>query len=431
MSRSRNSLKSRSIYYKLFEEYSSLLNTGKSVPSITSLHAILSLAKRNNITSNFMTRETTGKSIKLSSLPDLKQFFKLNLDNDDDKKPIKLHNIFLDYNELNYYSKQICEKLNTSWYPSSTKVEKCRNNILIEYYEFIHKFITYIIYNGNKLYALDYVYEYGGKEDNFFSLRKIYFHKDDEELYKVSNYIFKDINATNEKDKKDEDNHKQYINLDIKDIDVPRIDPTLILERDKKYINRPTYAAKRFKHDKEQLTIDIEKILYNEINIYKTENTDEYLLVDKKINGSKITDIKLLEKIKTENKDIPYNFDLDFINIISKIESDDYFRIFRENNEALLKRIKLFYKVVYNDNVERDDVIRMANYTGGGNKTTYKLYTNKKTNLAYINYNNKKSYFYENDNDNKIYIKIDDKNVYLTKQSISYDEKLNSYFVKL
>ena len=42
-----------------------------------------------------------------------------------------------------------------------------------QYYEFIHKFITYIIYNGNKLYALDYVYEYGGKEDNFFSLRKI------------------------------------------------------------------------------------------------------------------------------------------------------------------------------------------------------------------------------------------------------------------
>jgi hypothetical protein len=73
------------------------------------------------------------------------------------------------------------------------------------------------------------------------------------------------------------------------------------------------------------------------------------------------------------------------------------------------------------------DYIKNTITRGGGNK--YNIHTNKKTNLAYINYNNKKSYFYKNDN--KIYIKINNNIFYLTKKSISYDEKLNSYFVKI
>ena len=63
-----------------------------------------------------------------------------------------------------------------------------------------------------------------------------------------------------------------------------------------------------------------------------------------------------------------------------------------------------------------------------GGKNKYKIYINNKTKFAYINYNNKKSYFYKND---KIYIKIDNNIVYLTKKSVSYDKKLNSYFLKI
>jgi hypothetical protein len=114
-----------------------------------------------------------------------------------------------------------------------------------------------------------------------------------------------------------------------------------------------------------------------------------------------------------ENDSIKIKIKEDFENYKQEIIEDKFIKYANEE----------FHKSGRNNN--RDGIGGI----GGGNKTTYKLYTNKKTNLAYINYNNKKSYLY--DNDNKFYIKIDDKIVYLTKQSISYDEKLNSYFVKL
>ncbi len=351
--------------------------------------------------------QTTGESPSLNSfqfLTDLKDLFKpLEGDN---KRQIELHNIFLDHEKLFNIIPAICsipEYQNAYAYNYQKDINACILNITSKYYEFIHKFITYIIFNGNKLYALDYFHDYTYQTEHFYSLNKIFFDEYDYKFYTVSNYVFNDINEH------DDIEHDKYINLYFEDINDKIVDPSLKLKKKE---------------------IDIRRIFENDINIYKKENTNEYLLVDIKLHSSWHSHEELLDKSSREYFKKKYNpFKLDFFNIINTIESDDYFRKFRDNNEDLLKRMKLLYKIFYDKTANKKDFFRIVNYKGGRNKTTYKLYTNKKTNLAYINYNNKKSYFYENDN--KIYIKIDDKIVYLTKKSISYDEKLNSYFVKL
>jgi hypothetical protein len=149
---------------------------------------------------------------------------------------------------------------------------------------------------------------------------------------------------------------------------------------------------------------NIQQKLYNEFNniTYLLNNSNLKRDSDLKRYGDYFIKFVVNDRINKTIKE-------DFKNYKKEIEE---YKFIKSANEE-------FHK---NGRTNRDGIL-------GGNKTTYKLYNNKKTNLAYINYNNKKSYFYENDN--KIYIKIDDKIVYLTKQSISYDEKLNSYFVKL
>jgi len=168
-------------------------------------------------------------------------------------------------------------------------------------------------------------------------------------------------------------------------------------------------------------------ILENEYSLYRTLRND-YILCNKseikKQDLEKIVEeisIKANEEYNLSSNEI-FNLpkylkknDINFYNLLAKKAT---------HTAPIFNYTKIVFDItetIYTDYIE-NTITR-----GGGNK--YNINTNKKTNLIYINYNNKKSYFYKNDN--KIYIKINNNIVYLTKKSISYDEKLNSYFVKI
>lgn len=168
-------------------------------------------------------------------------------------------------------------------------------------------------------------------------------------------------------------------------------------------------------------------ILNNEYSLYRTLRNDYILCEKSQIKKGDLE--KIVEEI-SKKIDETYTLSLNKIfNLPKYLKENDknFYNLLAK--KATHTAPGFNYTEIVFDITETiyTDYIKNTITRGGGNK--YNIHTNKKTNLAYINYNNKKSYFYKNDN--KIYIKINNNIVYLTKKSISYDEKLNSYFVKI
>jgi hypothetical protein len=319
------------------------------------------------------------------------------------------------YEKFYFYSSAYKIDLCDITLPSS-EVDSFTDEEKYKYYEFIHRFIIFLI-KIKKLYILEKINIYD--DTDTFHLRQFLLCDADEKKYTDMKYSFtpSDITA---------DNYFITSKLDLTKIG-PLSNANSLFKADLKPMTT---------EDKAPLQIGIMGIITGVFKLYKTK-TNDFIF----INTNKITkyDFELIAAgiSKKLGYSATFTFDLtktlntpkfifDFTPTIKdyyqgkdeydkQVENETHnLNEFKENHAELLKTMTELYK-------GRPKVMN------GGNKGKYELYSN--ANSVFINYNNKKAYLYESDN--KIFILINNKNIYLTKKSLNYNKNLNKYFIKI
>ncbi len=278
----------------------------------------------------------------------------------------------------------------------SDKVDLFTDEEKYKYYEFIHRFIIYLIKNG-KLYILDKTKN--TNKDYCFHLRECLLSDNDKKKYEDINYSF------NPEDRS-KDNYFITSQLNLND--------RMLLNANR--LNQVGLTPME-PEEKGELMIGIMGIITGKFKLYKTDD-DKFIY----INEAKITKDdynQIARNISSYPRTIPerFNFNtsktLNTPNFISG-STDTYLDEFKANHAELLRTMTELYD-------------KSGPGMSGGNKGKYELYSN--ANSVFINYNNKKAYLYESDN--KIFILINNKNIYLTKKSLNYNKNLNKYFIKI
>jgi hypothetical protein len=308
------------------------------------------------------------------------------------------NNIFDIYNRLSDLSNYDTNDINL--YDIAlpyVKVDSLEDEEKYKYYEFIHRFIIYLIKNG-KLYILDKTLNM--MERNSFHLRECLLSDNDKIKYEDINYSFTPNNIS-------ADNY--YITSQL------NLDDRMLLNANRlKEIGLTPMKAE----EKGELMIGIMGIIKGEFKLYKTDKGDFIYINEAKIKQKDYEEIETNIKINIHtyrNGTIKFNRSktLNTPNFISR-SKETYLDEFKKNHAELLKTMTELYD-------------KSSPGMSGGNKGKYELYSN--ANSVFINYNNKKAYLYESDN--KIFILINNKNIYLTKKSLNYNKNLNKYFIKI